>query len=80
MGGSVSGVKKNHKKSENRGPETPASLPENNKTWPPNQHKLDMAANVTVKFIKKRPKKGKRLKGYITERFMSGNAVIMLIF
>ena len=59
MGGSVSGVKKNHKKSDYRRPETPASLPENNKTWPPNRHKLDMAANVTVKFIKKGPKRVK---------------------
>ena len=29
---------------------------------------------------KKRPKKGKKQKGYTTERFMPGNAVTMLIF
>ena len=33
-----------------------------------------------VYFIKKRPKKGKKQKGCTTERFMPGNAVIMLIF
>ena len=31
-------------------------------------------------FHKKRPKKGKKQKGYTTERFMPGNPVIMLIF
>ena len=31
-------------------------------------------------FHKKRPKKGKKQKGYTTERFMPGNAVRMLIF
>ena len=31
-------------------------------------------------FDKKRPKKGKKQNGYTTERFMPGNAVIMLIF
>ena len=30
-------------------------------------------------FHKKRPKKGEKQKGYTTERFMPGNAVIMLI-
>ena len=53
---------------------------ENNKTWSPNRHKLNMAENVMVNFIKKKPKKGKKQKGYTTERFMPGNAVIMLIF
>ena len=33
-----------------------------------------------VNFVKKWPKKGKKQKGYATERFMPGNAVIMLIF
>ena len=52
MGGSVGGVKKNNKKSENGRPETPASLP--------NQlHKLNMAENLMVNFIKKGPKRVK---------------------
>ena len=39
-----------------------------------------MAENVMVNFITKRSKKGKKQKRYTTERFMPGNAVIMLIF
>ena len=31
-------------------------------------------------FHKKRPKKGKKQRGYTTERFVPGNAVIMLSF
>ena len=54
--------------------------PENNKTRSPNGHKLNMAENMTVNFIKKMSKNGKKQKGYTTERFMPGNAVIMLIF
>ena len=35
---------------------------------------------MMVNFIKKMSKNGKKQKGYTTERFMPGNAVIMLIF
>ena len=35
-----------------------------------------MAENMMVNFIKKKVHKGKKQKGYTTERFMPGNAVI----
>ena len=34
-----------------------AMEPENNETWLPNQHKLNMAENVMVNFIKKKAHK-----------------------
>ena len=83
MGGSVNGVKKNHKKSEKRRPETPASLPWSLKTTR-HGHQIDKNSIWQEKcdgqFHKRRPKKGEKQKGYPTERFMPGNAVIMLIF
>ena len=80
MGGSVGGVKENHKKSENRRPETPASLPWSLKTTR-HGHQIDTqhGGKCDGQFHKKRPKKGKKQKGYTTERFMPVNAVIMLI-
>jgi len=39
-----------------------------------------MAENMMVNFMKKGPKRVKKQKGYTTERFVPGSAVIMLIF
>ena len=77
------GEKKTHKKSENRGRETPASLPWSLKTprhGPAKSTQTQIWRKYDGQLHRKGSKKGKKQKGYTTERLMPGNAVIMLIF
>ena len=73
--GSVGGVKKNHKKSENRRSETPALLPWSLKTTR-HGHQIDTNSteSMIVNFIAKRVKSKKN------KPFMPENADVMLIF